>query len=146
MVQTVCTVQVSEWQRLPTGCHSEQGKRHGLLARLKHRDGPGPESLIKLQFITWFIKARTFRQTPHQADLEEEGLCLAYRDSMIASLGLHIPAAEIGPCMVSGVSLCPARKVPAPPPAAENFVACSTAILSRGRVSVCMTFPPANSL
>ena len=57
-------------------------KRHGLPARLKTQKRASPESLIKLHFIKGLIKARTFRQTPHQADLEEEGLCLAYH-------GLH---------------------------------------------------------
>ena len=66
-------------------------------------------------------QARTFTQTPHQPDLEEEGFALHTMDSTIASLGSTSPTTETGPCMVPGVSLCPARKVPAPPCTAEKF-------------------------
>lgn len=65
------------------------GKQHGLPAKLKAQRWARPESqglLIEPYFITWFGKARNFRWTPHQADIVEDGLCLAAHESW---LGLH---------------------------------------------------------
>lgn len=96
-------------------------KRHGLLARLKTQRWASLESLIKLHFIMWLIKPEPSHRLLTSQTLRKRDFALHTRDSTIASLVSTSPTAEMGPCMVPGVNLCPARKVPAPPCTAEKF-------------------------